>query len=227
MLKKGNFVKFCAKNSNSLPLKFKTKALLSYFIVWLLFCMVDRLELNVLRTFLGEDYFNSIITVESIVGSFSALIGGILCDKIGRKPVITYGFSSLGLAYAMLGIFPTINLFLYFYCLIDGISGGFLLMIFTLLIWGDLSDRASREFYYVIGNIPFFIAEFFRTLLSPKIEVPITAAFFLASFFLFIAVFPLLYAPETLPEKVIRERELREYVKKAKKLREKYEKTGD
>jgi hypothetical protein len=43
----------------------------------------------------------------------------------------------------------------------------------------------------------------------------------LASSFLFLAILPLLYAPETLPEKKIKERELKEYLKKASKMKEK------
>jgi hypothetical protein len=53
-----------------------------------------------------------------------------------------------------------------------------------------------------------------------KIET--STAFSIASFFLFIAVLPLIYAPETLPEKKIKERELRDYVEKAKKTKDKY-----
>jgi len=37
-----------------------------------------------------------------------------------------------------------------------------------------------------------------------------------------LAVIPLMYAPETLPEKKIRERELKGYIDKAKKVKEKY-----
>jgi hypothetical protein len=36
-----------------------------------------------------------------------------------------------------------------------------------------------------------------------------------------LAVLPLMYAPETLPEKRIRERELKQYIEKAKRIREK------
>jgi hypothetical protein len=49
-----------------------------------------------------------------------------------------------------------------------------------------------------------------------------TAAFSIAGFFLFLAVLPLMYAPETLPERKIRLRQLRSYVEAAKKVREKY-----
>jgi hypothetical protein len=44
----------------------------------------------------------------------------------------------------------------------------------------------------------------------------------IASFFLFLAVIPLFYAPETLPEKEIKERELKGYIEKAKKIKEKH-----
>jgi len=51
-------------------------------------------------------------------------------------------------------------------------------------------------------------------------------AFSLASFFLFMAVLPLLYAPETLPEKKIELRRLRKFADDAKKAKEKYERKG-
>jgi accessory gene regulator protein AgrB len=46
--------------------------------------------------------------------------------------------------------------------------------------------------------------------------------FSFASFFLFIAVLPLFYAPETLAEKKIRELELKNYAKRAEIERRKY-----
>jgi hypothetical protein len=39
---------------------------------------------------------------------------------------------------------------------------------------------------------------------------------------LFLAVLPLFYAPETLPEKVRKERELKFYVEKAQEVAQKY-----
>ena len=53
-------------------------------------------------------------------------------------------------------------------------------------------------------------------------DVSKAAVFSFASFFLFLAVLPLMYAPETLPEKNIRDRELKIYVEKAQQIREKY-----
>jgi hypothetical protein len=64
---------------------------------------------------------------------------------------------------------------------------------------------------------------FISELLAPYTKsIPVSTAFSFASFFLFLAVLPLIYAPETLPEREIRRRELRDYIRKAKKMVEKY-----
>jgi Sec-independent protein translocase protein TatA len=45
--------------------------------------------------------------------------------------------------------------------------------------------------------------------------------FSFASLFLFLAVLPLVYAPETLPEKVMKDRDLKSYLEKAQKIAKK------
>jgi len=68
------------------------------------------------------------------------------------------------------------------------------------------------------------ISGFLRVTLGPFIAevVPSYAILSFAAFFLFLAIFPLMYAPETLPENVFRERKLRGYIEKAKRIREKF-----
>jgi len=61
-------------------------------------------------------------------------------------------------------------------------------------------------------------------LFAPYVAlIPETSAFSLAAFFLFIAVIPLLYAPETLPEKKIQQRQIKIYTEEALKLKQKIE----
>jgi hypothetical protein len=52
-------------------------------------------------------------------------------------------------------------------------------------------------------------------------SISITSSFSLASFFLFLAIIPLLYAPETLPEKSMKDRELKNYLETAQKFAQK------
>jgi len=178
-------------------------------------------------TSFGQDFFSINQLIETVIGAISALIAGVIADLIGRKRVIVYGFVSLGLAYAMIGVAPFLRLAWRLYAVIDGVAWGIFLVMFTLVVWGDLSPKdVLREKYYVIGSIPLFGSRFISVLFLSYTETlpkeSAYAAFSLAAFFLFIAVIPLMYAPETLPEKKIKERELKKYIEKAKKVKEKY-----
>jgi hypothetical protein len=95
--------------------------------------------------------------------------------------------------------------------------------VFFMTLWGDLGEHYEKEKYYALGGLPFLLAGFLPIILEPYAgAIEAVAAFSLASFFLFLAVLPLMYAPETLPEKKIKDRELKQYIDKAKKTKEKY-----
>jgi hypothetical protein len=63
----------------------------------------------------------------------------------------------------------------------------------------------------------YFVQPYISSIQIGTFEV----SFSFASLFLFIAVLPLIYAPETLPEKKIQERQIRKYAEEAKKLAQK------
>jgi hypothetical protein len=95
--------------------------------------------------------------------------------------------------------------------------------VFFMTLWGDLAENNEKDKYYALGGLPYLLAGLLPIALKPFIAVSQAGtAFSLASFFLFLAVLPLMYAPETLPEGRIRERELKEYIERAKKTSEKY-----
>ncbi|MEM2912651.1 MAG: MFS transporter, partial [Candidatus Bathyarchaeia archaeon] len=194
-----------------------------FLIPWLMFCFIDNFEIMVLQRILETNFYVFMLTVEAVIGSVFAFIGGWLCDIIGRKRVIIYGFVALGLAYAVITIFPSTFAW-YLYFVIDGFSAGMLWVAFILIIWADLSQHGGREKYYAIGGIPYFAAPLIRLLLAPFVQIPAYAAFSIASFFLFLAVIPLMYAPETLPEKKLEARKLKQYIEEAKKIKEKHTK---
>jgi hypothetical protein len=98
-----------------------------------------------------------------------------------------------------------------------------------LILWGDLSQSDTREKYFAIGAIPYFLTFIVQQLsgsyvtpIQPVTSIQTYLPFFVASFFLFLGVFPLMYAPETLSEKKIELRRLRKYVEKAKIVKEKH-----
>jgi len=83
-----------------------------------------------------------------------------------------------------------------------------------------LAGEGTKEKYYVIGGLPFLLAGFLSILVQPFVQdimkhTQLGMSFTIASFFLFIAVLPLIYAPETLPDKIMKENDLKKYVEKA------------
>ena len=206
----------------------QNRSFVLYFIPWLMFSLIDVFEKSLLKGFIGLELYRLILSIEPLIASLAAFVGGVLCDTIGRKRVVIYGFVSLGIAYAIIGIAPNFLVSWYLYLLVDGVAAGILWVLFILVVWGDLAQPNSSEKYYMIGNIHFLIYGSLPLLLVPlAAEVPAYAAFSLASFFLFLAVLPLMYAPETLPEKKIKLRQLRGYIEQAKKVREKYSRKTD
>jgi Na+-transporting NADH:ubiquinone oxidoreductase subunit NqrB len=129
----------------------------------------------------------------------------------------------LGLGYAVLGLFPEFTVSRYLYVAVDGTAWGMFVVIFFMVLWGDLAGSMNKDRYYLIGGLPFLLSWLIQLPVESIAEsISIYTAFSFASFFLFLAVLPLLYAPETLPEKKIRDRELKSYIEKAKKAKEKH-----
>lgn len=195
-----------------------------YFVPWFLFCLVNFIEAPLLEHFFGLELFSTHMIIGIVVASISAFVGGILCDSKGRKSATIAGFILLGISYAILSFFSEMQFSRIVFMLFEGTAWGILYVSFIFVVWGDLSEGRVRERYYFIGGIPFLLSGLIEVLAKPFVElIQIETSFSLASFFLFLAILPLLYAPETLPEKKIKERELKKYIEKARKIKEKYD----
>jgi MFS family permease len=208
------------------------RGFLLYLIPWLLFSLIAYLTLPLQISIIQTMQANSINipsveylrSIENILTAISAVVGGFLVDFLGRKRVSIIGFAMLGLSYSLLGIFPENPLSWYFYTAVDGIAWGVLFVIFVVTIWADLSNGSNSEKYYAVGVLPFFLSFFLKLTAENNIvaAIPKEAIFSLTAFLLFLAVLPLIYAPETLPEKQMKDRELKNYIEKAQRAKEKY-----
>ena len=206
----------------------RDRPFLLFFVAWLMFCLVDRFEAAIIDHFLtisNPELLDIMGLIEPLVATFSILIAGFMCDWIGRKKIVLFGFVALGVAYAIIGFLPLSDLSWYLYFVVDGVAWGIFYLTFVLILWGDLSQSGSREKYYALGSIPFFISYIIPQFVPVSFveDFSLYAAFSLAAFFLFLAVLPLIYAPETLPEKKMELRRLRSFAEEARKAKEKYE----
>lgn len=199
------------------------KSFLLYLVPWTMFCLINFLEMPVASILLSAEIASLIPIAEYGIGGLAALIGGWFADLVGRKRVIVFGFIMLGIGYAVLGLFPSIILSWYVYIILDGFAWGIFSLMFFMIIWSEMAGNRVKEKYYLIGVFPWLISAYIQILFTPFAElIAVSAAFSLASFFLFLAVLPLMYATETLPEKKIEIRRLKGYVEQAKKTRDKY-----
>lgn len=199
------------------------KSFLLYLIPWIMFCLINFLETPVASILFGAEIASLVPIAEYGIGGLTALIGGWFADSVGRKRVIVFAFIMLGIGYAVLGLFPSVILSWYVYIILDGFAWGIFSLMFFMVIWSELAGNRVKEKYYLIGVLPWLISAYIQMLFTPFAElIAVSAAFSLASFFLFLAVFPLMYATETLPDKKIEIRRLKGYVEQAKKTRDKY-----
>ena len=209
-------------SSSSYRAILRRRDVMLYLLPWIMFSLVNFTEEPILGNLFGELQVLIGFVEFAITGVF-AVVGGILADLVGRKRVVIIGFVVLGIEYAVLSLFSGTVASWYVYTVCDGIAWGMFAAVFFMTLWGDLAENNQKEKYYVLGGLPYLLAGFLPVLVKPFVGgIQTTIAFSLASFFLFLAVLPLMYAPETLPEKKIRERELKEYIKRARKTKEKY-----
>jgi len=197
----------------------RKREILLYLFPWTMFSIINFAEAPILENVFGAGTFAFIQLVEfAIIGLF-AVVGGIIGDLYGRKRVVISGFIMLGIEFAILSLFSNSRLMLYPYLFLDGITWGLLYTIFLTIIWGDLGGNQVKEKYYTLGGLPFLLSIFLSVIIEPYAKsIPTGLDFSLASFFLFMAVIPLMYATETLPEKAIVDRNLKSYIEKAQKF---------
>jgi MFS family permease len=195
-----------------------------YLVPWILFSLMAYLSTPIKVDILGKGQVGSLEIIEIGLSGVFAIIGGFLSDAVGRKRITIFGFVTLGLGYAIVGMFPEGIGSWYFYTVADAIAWGFFFVVFIVTVWGDLSYGFPSDKYYAAGVLPFFISKFLQLTVEGSIigTIAPSAIFSFTAFFLFLAVLPLIYAPETLPKKHIRERELKSYIEKAQRAKEKY-----
>ena len=191
-----------------------------YFIPWCMFTHVNYMAMPIQTSiFSTELNISTLMAAEYVITAIFAVISGFIADKIGRKRLAIIGFIMLGIGYAVNGLFSGSNIFLtsIIYIVADGIAWGIFYVLFIFTIWGDLANEKLQT-NLLLGVLPYVSSYFMQLLLHPYLAgIQKEMIFSFVSVFLFLAVLLLIYAPETLPEKIMKDRDLRSYIEKAKK----------
>jgi len=201
------------------------KPFILYFVPWVMFALLNYLTTPVGQNVLSPSVLSDLQLLGNVFMGAFALVGGVFMDLVGRKRLAIVGFVMLGLSYSILG-FANDTPAWYVHNVMNGISWGILYVLFVVTIWGDLSYAVPSDKLYALGVSPFFFSKFLQLTISAQIvaAIPISAIFSFTALFLFLAVLPLIYAPETLPEKIMKDRQLKTYLEKAQKIASKAQK---
>jgi MFS family permease len=210
------------------------RSFLLYVIPWLMFSLVNDLTMIITdkhfenEAIFGSDFVFYKLIIQAVLVGASAIIFGFVADKKGRKRLALIGIALSGLGYAAIGLFTNNPFAAWFYVVADAIAWGTFTMLFVVILWGDLAQEKSSEKYYFIGLLPYVLSSFISHTIGQNIADGITngngnagTVFSFASFFLFIAILPLIYAPETLSDKIMKSLDLSNYVDKALKIAKK------
>jgi len=194
---------------------------LLYMFVWFLFLLVDVIVSNMASQRLTPNEI-FLITLESVLLGLAAMvIGGALADNIGRRKLIIFAYLYLGIEYSFISLSSGD---LIRYTFIDGIAWGVLSTLFLLVIWGDVGSIRTRHIYSATALTIGIASIYFKNIIPVLgLRYDLTQTFPLTSIFLFLSmIITSFLLPETLPEKIIQSKELRDYIETAKKIREKY-----
>jgi len=211
----------------------RDRTFILYFLPWFMFALINFMLTPLVKGYMDgidSNYYSNYNLATLVITSFTAIAAGFLCDLKGRKAAGIVGFVLLGIGYAFLSLIPQIAgdlVAIILFTVFDGLAWGFLYVNFVFVVWGDLSEISNREKYYFLGGIPFLLSGFVQVIaqsLTP-LKPNVGSAFSLASFLLFIATLPLLYAPESLSDKLMKSRDLFNYVNKALKKVQKEKET--
>ena len=193
-----------------------------FYLSWLLFWLVGGTSTLVDRWLPPSPTYDATMSLGYILvfigTAFAGLISGFVADRFGRKKPIIFGFVTLGISYAIFGIaneeitYLTSQLFF-------GASYGIVFGTFFMTVVGDMASTDLKEKYYAIGSLGFILYMIFLLFSRVfKLTASASAVTSILSLVLFIAVVPLLFAPETLPEEKVRKRRFKEHLEKVQKI---------
>jgi MFS family permease len=215
----------------SFPKILRKREFLFYTIPWLMFNLSNGVLEIINSIFRPNPAYKIVFELSPFVLYLGALIfgliSGIIADRSGRKQPIILGFIVLGISYALIGITSTPQSWFTMIAL-SGVGWGFIMVVYLWTILGDIAPIGGREKFYAIGFVIPTLTETIFEFVANKIYLDVNISYVstVLSIFLFLSVFPLILAKETLPEEKMSDRRLRDYLIKAReRLRESEEKS--
>jgi hypothetical protein len=207
-----------AEKETSLP-PATYREFLFYLCPWVMFTIASSLARSLV---IGNEFESAYQLGTNLRWLFIAVFGivaGFIADRFGRKLPIIFGLATFGIGYILLG-FSMSEVSVITYFALSGMTWGLFFVVF-LAVPGDLSIPNLREKFYALGYI-LPVTGLLALSVIPVPNIPdILDANLIAQILgicLFLSMYPVFRAKETLTEKKIREREMKEYAQRIGKL---------
>jgi MFS family permease len=202
---------------------YEKRVVLLYSIPWVIFSLINAtLAKNIsLSTFqqVSPSFYVFLIVLQAITAIFGTLIGGIIADFFGRRLSLALGLTLYGISSALGGFVNNYAMF-YFAYATNGLSWGFLLTLYSLVVWGDLANKENCAKMYSIGLIPFYLATSVGLLFTSQIsEVPLVVSSLASCLLIFLSNIPIVLAPELLSPDLRERIKLKMHINTVKKIK--------
>lgn len=197
--------------------------------IWGHFLAVSAIFRSVLFKELPIALGKALILNTAYISLALALLGGFLLDYYGRKSVLALSFAGLGLSISAMP-FVSLRDFLPVYAVAEAAAVGVVWLAMVFVVAGDFYEASTRAQMFSLA----FILLLARSASSPYLILHPAALrvdsqlMMLAASVLFLASFLMLFfVPELLPSEVAEKRRIKEYVRRAKEIKRRYEAQGE
>jgi predicted MFS family arabinose efflux permease len=196
LLKPGRALRNIKSGTENIPEK---RTILLYSIPWVVFSLVNvtlarNTSLGISQQ-VSSSFYTSLVLVQLFATLAGVLTGGFVADFLGRRLALAISLTLYGLSSALPGLFNNQLAFAGAY-IANGIGWGFLLVLYTFVIWGDLSNNSNSAKMYSIGLIIFYVSIGVGFLTTNAFEVPLILSSLASCLVIFISNIPIILAQE-------------------------------
>jgi MFS family permease len=200
------------------------RMILLYLIPWMFFTLINAtLAKNISFHILQQvpySLYLSLIVLQAIGTIFGALSGGVTADFFGRRVSLAFSLTSYGISSALAGIVNNPSL-LYFVYFANGLSWGILLVMYTFVIWGDLSNKENCAKMYALGFTIFYLTQSIGLLpLELILQIPLVVSSLGSCLLIFLSNIPIFLAPELLSSDFRERIKLKLHMSAVKKIKQ-------
>lgn len=208
---------------------FEKRTIVFYVVPWILFSLVNAIlakntSITVVQQ-VSSSFYLLLIGLQVIGVIFGAIIGGTIADFFGRRFALALSLTLYGTSSALVGLVQNNAMFSLVYVL-NGLSWGFLLILYTFVVWGDLATEKNCTKMYAIGLAIYYSAFGFGILSEQISQIPLVVTALLSCLLIFFSNVPIILAPELLPSDFREKIKLKMHINLLKRIYKKSKNQG-